>query len=227
MRRLFFLLILAALLGAQSASVRPPAAPGEPLVAFNPDLVEVVWTNGTWQLHEARTDGRPETVLKDFGTHQAEAFEALRLIRGLHLTQHGTVGTPQPIMEYWLSDGQAPQAVYDWARFPGRETVRVTTALGLELEGSLTHQVLLADGSWRRLDQVKPGDRVRLAVGTDLWAQRPVRLSRRVAVAAPGFKIEGTQSSVGRKRSNVSSWNWFVMKTRPGGGANGEARRAL
>jgi hypothetical protein len=36
---------------------------------------------------------------------------ALRLLRDLHLTQVGRVGTPQPIMEYWLSDGKAPQGL--------------------------------------------------------------------------------------------------------------------
>jgi hypothetical protein len=115
MRRLFPLLILAALLGPRPAggqapaSIRPAADPAEPLVTFNPDQVEVVWTNGNWQLHQHDTVFK-DTLIKDFGTHQAEAYEALRVIRGLHLTQHGTVGTPQPIMEYWLSNGQAPQA---------------------------------------------------------------------------------------------------------------------
>ncbi len=34
--------------------------------------------------------------------------QALRLIQELHLNQFGTVGTPSPIMEYWLSSGQVP-----------------------------------------------------------------------------------------------------------------------
>jgi hypothetical protein len=49
--------------------------------------------------------------LKDFGAHQAEAWQAYYLIRSLHLTQHGTVGSPRPVMEYWLSDGHAPPAL--------------------------------------------------------------------------------------------------------------------
>jgi hypothetical protein len=50
-------------------------------------------------------------VLKDFGYRQEEARQALRVIRDLHLNQYGTVGSPAPVMEYWLSDGGAPQGL--------------------------------------------------------------------------------------------------------------------
>jgi hypothetical protein len=46
-------------------------------------------------------------VLKDF-RRESEARQALRLIQQLGLNQHGTVGTPAPVLEYWLHDGQAP-----------------------------------------------------------------------------------------------------------------------
>jgi stage V sporulation protein R len=69
-----------------------------------------------------------------------------------------------------VSDGQTSRPIYDWATFPDRETVRVQTRRGLELEGSTTHQILLADGSWRRLDEIAHGDRIKMAVGTGLWA---------------------------------------------------------
>src|SRR5207302_5218472 len=36
-----------------------------------------------------------------------------------------------------------------------------------------------ADGTWRRLDEVRTGDRVHLAAGTDLWATEPVRIDWR------------------------------------------------
>jgi hypothetical protein len=49
--------------------------------------------------------------LKDFGNREGEGREALRIIRELRLTQYGTVGTPQPVMEYWLSYGQAPVGI--------------------------------------------------------------------------------------------------------------------
>ncbi len=49
-------------------------------------------------------------VLKDFGESEKDAREAVRLIHSLRLTEHGTVGHLRPIMEYWLSKGQAPFA---------------------------------------------------------------------------------------------------------------------
>ena len=76
-----------------------------------------------------------------------------------------------------VSDGERARPVYDHAAFPEREVVRVRTRRGLELAGSTTHRVLLADGTWRRLDELRVGDRVRLAVGTALWAEEPVRLT--------------------------------------------------
>jgi stage V sporulation protein R len=75
-----------------------------------------------------------------------------------------------------VSDGEGERRVYDWAKFEDREAVWVRTRRGLELEGSVTHRVMLPDGGWRRLDELRAGDRVRLAVGTDLWAAERVRL---------------------------------------------------
>jgi hypothetical protein len=86
--------------------------PPENLTTFDPSQAELRWEDGKWDLVAG------EVRLREFGNRTAEAREALRLIRGLHLTQHGTVGTPQPVMEYWLSDGHAPLAASarPWAR---------------------------------------------------------------------------------------------------------------
>jgi stage V sporulation protein R len=75
-----------------------------------------------------------------------------------------------------VSDGQTTRAVYDWAKFEDRQTVWIRTRRGLELEGSVTHRLMLPDGSWRRLDQVQPGDRLRIDGGANLWAKEYVRL---------------------------------------------------
>jgi stage V sporulation protein R len=69
-----------------------------------------------------------------------------------------------------VTDGEEPQPVYDWARFSDRETVWVRTRRGLELEGSLTHRVLLPSGDWKALGEVTVGDRIQLSRGTNLWA---------------------------------------------------------
>jgi stage V sporulation protein R len=75
-----------------------------------------------------------------------------------------------------VSDGQAPQCVYDWAKFEDYETVWVRTRRGLELEGSFNHRVMLPDRNWRRLDELKVGDRMRISGGQDLWVQEYVKL---------------------------------------------------
>jgi hypothetical protein len=76
-----------------------PASTG--LRAFDYRTTEVKHVDNRWVL---LADG---AVLKEFGSREADAREALVLIRGLKLNQHGTVGTP-PVMEYWLADGHAP-----------------------------------------------------------------------------------------------------------------------
>ncbi|HEX5135535.1 MAG TPA: SpoVR family protein [Planctomycetota bacterium] len=78
-----------------------------------------------------------------------------------------------------VHDGSDRRRITDWARFEDRDTVRLTTRRGYEVEGSTTHRVQLPDGSWRRLDELVTGDRVRLAVGTDLWARERIRLDWR------------------------------------------------
>lgn len=76
-----------------------------------------------------------------------------------------------------VSDGQRLRSVYDWARFADRATVKIRTRRGLELEGSETHQLLLPDGQWRRLDELQIGDRVHVSGGQNLWAQEYVALN--------------------------------------------------
>jgi hypothetical protein len=99
--------------GDTSPSTVPPPAPGvkspppvqDHLDSFKPEEVRLAWSNRRWQLM-AGTE-----VLKDFGYRETEARQALRLIQTLRLNQHGTVGEPWPVMEYWLVDGHAPETV--------------------------------------------------------------------------------------------------------------------
>jgi stage V sporulation protein R len=70
-----------------------------------------------------------------------------------------------------VGDGDTLRPVYDWASFGQRETVRLRTRRGFELEGSVTHQVMLPDGTWRRLDALQVGETVRVQPGPDLWAE--------------------------------------------------------
>jgi hypothetical protein len=84
--------------------------PAEDLISFDPRAVELRWEDNRWQLVAGGV------VLKDFGRRETDARDALRLIRDLRLTQVGRVGTPQPVMEYWLCDGKAPQGLISGQR---------------------------------------------------------------------------------------------------------------
>jgi stage V sporulation protein R len=56
-------------------------------------------------------------------------------------------------------------------------TIRITTQRGYSIEGAHKHRVQLADGSWVFLKDVKPNDRVALAVGTEIWPQNPQEIN--------------------------------------------------
>jgi stage V sporulation protein R len=106
-----------------------------------------------------------------------------------------------------VSDGEATRSVYDWAKFPDRETVCIRTRRGLELEGSVTHRIRLPDGSWRRLDEMVLGDRVTLGAGMNLWAGEPVAIAwqpqRRVTLAEVARRAEVNIETVIRYRRGV------------------------
>src|SRR5262249_27785686 len=70
----------------------------EELVPLDPAKAEIRWQNNRWQLLSGGV------WIKDLGTNETDAREALHLIQEMHLTQRGTVGKPKPVMEYWLSD---------------------------------------------------------------------------------------------------------------------------
>jgi hypothetical protein len=95
--------------GANLSKPLPPV-PGN-LPKFDPRHVELRRVDNHWQLAAGRT------VLKDFGNRESEARTVLRLIRELGLTQLGTIGEPRPIMEYWLTDGRAPQGLVNGIHF--------------------------------------------------------------------------------------------------------------
>lgn len=98
-------MLLAGLLVLQSpAETTQPNLPAEQLTKFDYHEAELRWQNGAWQLWAG------PVWLKDFGKREAEAREAQRLIRDLQLTERGTIGSPHPIMEYWLCNGAAPQS---------------------------------------------------------------------------------------------------------------------
>src|SRR5262249_36616212 len=106
-----------------------------------------------------------------------------------------------------VSDGECQRRVYDWAKFEDRETVWVRTRRGYELEGSVTHQVLLPDGTWRRLDEVQVGSRVVVGGGRNLWASEYVPINwqppRRVTLADVAERVGVDIETVIRYRRGV------------------------
>lgn len=111
-----------------AAPFRGPLPVGENLLTFDDRLAEVQWNDGRWQLWASGI------LLKDFGRHEADARQALRLVHELRLTQLGSVGTPRPVMEYWLAEGQAPRGMV-----PGLRTTPID-------QGSLRAEAM--QGCW-------------------------------------------------------------------------------
>lgn len=102
-----------------NASVTPAKAGSSAirLTSFDPSRAELRWSDNRWQLEAG---GR---LLKDFGRQEGDAREAVRLVRALNLNQHGEIGSPRAVMEYWLSDGRAPSGPV-----PGLRAMPIQTA---------------------------------------------------------------------------------------------------
>lgn len=67
-------------------------------------------------------------------------------------------------------DGESRQRVYDRNIIRDHEVVTLKTRRGLELCGSNNHRVLLSDGvTWKRLDELAAGDRIKVSGGGDMW----------------------------------------------------------
>ena len=109
--------------GAESRRPRPEA-----LTSFDPATLELSWNEGHWSVNAA---GRP---LKDFGRRAEDARQAWHLMRELRLNQRGTIGAPQPVLEYWLTDGRPPQVLPRGVRM-----------LSIDLAGLHVEQ---AQGNW-------------------------------------------------------------------------------
>ncbi|MFN0062027.1 MAG: SpoVR family protein [Myxococcaceae bacterium] len=81
-----------------------------------------------------------------------------------------------------VSDGETHRRVYDQHIIRDRDVVTVKTRRGFTLTGSNNHRVLLPDGAtWKRLDELKPGDAVAVGNGRELWPTQNVAVSWRPA----------------------------------------------
>lgn len=109
-----------------------------------------------------------------------------------------------------VSDGQQVQQIYDWAKFENRTTVWIKTRRGLELEGSTAHQLMLPDGSWRRLDEFCVGERVKTSGGGNLWPHEYVMLTwqpaRRITLQQIAMHANVDIETVMRYRSGTRGY---------------------
>jgi len=77
-----------------------------------------------------------------------------------------------------VCDGHTPQRVYDQHIIRQHDTVEITTRLGFTLCGSNNHRLLTSDGkTWRRLDELQPGDTLTVSGGQGLWPAHEVPIS--------------------------------------------------
>ena len=68
-----------------------------------------------------------------------------------------------------VSDGNKKQLLYDWEKFPDRKSIIIKTRRGFRLEGSTTHQILLQGEQWKKLDEVRIGDKIAAPSSIDIW----------------------------------------------------------
>lgn len=78
-----------------------------------------------------------------------------------------------------VCDGEGVREVTDRNIIRDHETVEVRTRRGLKLVGSNNHRLMQPDGTWRRLDELRVGDALRVSGGAGLWSKQVVELAWR------------------------------------------------
>jgi len=141
-----------------------------PLKPWQRDVLEIVRNEAYYFAPQGQTK-----ILNE-GWACVTAGSLVYTDRGL-LPIESVVEGRQPVQ---VCDGDSTQRVYDWAKFSDRATVYVRTRRGLEIEGSTTHRVLLADGTWRCLDDIAVGDRLTVGAGGNRWPQAYVPVTWQV-----------------------------------------------
>ena len=108
-----------------------------------------------------------------------------------------------------VSDGDQARAVYDAHVIGNHATVTIKTRRGFELTGSNNHRVRTADGAFKRLDELRQGDRVEVASGAGLWPteQQPItwRPSQRTSLTDVAEAAEVSVWTVLRHRKGLNT----------------------
>lgn len=136
----------------------------ENLLTVDPSSFTLRRQYGSWQLYAGALP------LHDFGDDRETADEAVRCIRGLHPTRWGRIGTPKPVVEYGLVDGE-----------PSKWTLTPKVWMPFDLNGLNTEQVR---GAW----VVRDGEKILLNFGTSRDdADQAVAVAKRYGFNRLGF----------------------------------------
>jgi hypothetical protein len=101
-------------------------------IPFDPQRARVVQVSGRWKIE---VDGM---WLLDFASNQAEANQAHKIIQHYRLNSQCFVGRPDPSMEFYLVNGQAPQGA-----MPGEDAIAFNPA---------NVEARLVSGRWKIVD---------------------------------------------------------------------------
>src|SRR5437899_1633035 len=107
-----------------------------------------------------------------------ELYEARQSIQ----VAAGGAGELHPVTDYH-KESQVP-------------TIRIRTRRGLTIEGALKHRVLLADGTWAYLSDVKVDDRVAIECGTNVWPEAEQPINFVPAQATPTLEMVAAYAGV-------------------------------
>ncbi|MCS6919262.1 MAG: SpoVR family protein [Fimbriimonadales bacterium] len=105
-------------------------------------------------------------------------------------------------MAAWVATGEpfSSQPIKDYHRALDVPTIRITTKRGYTIEGAQEHRVLLRDGRWAYLKDVRVGDEVQLALGAEVWSQSYQPLP---ASATPSATVADVARAVGVSYATV------------------------
>src|ERR1044072_7790847 len=80
-------------------------------------------------------------------------------------------------------------------------TIRIRTRRGLTIEGASKHRLLMTDGRWEYLRDVKVGEKVVIENGTNIWPEQEQRLG--FAESRPDVTLDDVAAIAGVSISTV------------------------
>ena len=107
MRKIGFGIIIAVLVIVLITGSSMATSIAQDCITFDPEQATVVTENGTWWIVEG------DHFRMDFDHEVEEAEQALEIIKYYGMNSRCFVGRPDPSMEYWLVNGNAPEGAME------------------------------------------------------------------------------------------------------------------